>query len=242
MAQAIVLNNIDHHDLRLRTDRDATGDSLNQVLVFPTEFLELQREYAIFFRRDDDGRFQSVALLGLDKDENLFLGEEGGRTVWTARYVPALLERGPFSIGLDKGTSGPDDAVILVDPEHPLISRTEGEALFRPHGGNSPRLERITRVLQTIHQGIEVSNVMFEAFVAANLIAQLEVDLRLDDVTSYKLPDLFTISADALRALDATTLQSLNRQGFLALAHYVLASHGNLARLIEMKNRRRAHS
>ncbi len=242
MAQAIVLNNIDHHDLRLRTGRDAASDSLNQVLVFPTEFLELQREYAVFFRRDDDGRFQSVALLGLDKDENLFLSKDDGRIAWTARYIPALQERGPFSIGIDKGAPSPDDAVILVDLEHPLISRSEGEALFRSHGGNSPRLERVTRILQTIHQGVDVSNAMFDAFLAANLIAPLEVDLRLDDVTSYKLPDLFTISREALHDLDAATLQSLHRQGVLALAHYVLASHGNLAHLIELKNRRRARS
>jgi hypothetical protein len=53
------------------------------VLVFPTEFEALQREYPILFRRGRQRRLQAVALLGLDRDENLFLdGGPGGRATF----------------------------------------------------------------------------------------------------------------------------------------------------------------
>ena len=66
MTNKVLLNNVDHADLRVIV-RPAPefGDSVNQVLVFPTEFDEIQREYPIFFRRDPNGALQSIALLGL---------------------------------------------------------------------------------------------------------------------------------------------------------------------------------
>ena len=92
----VLLNNIDHHDLRVITRHGAEfGDAVNQVMVFPTEFEAVQREYPIVFRRDSEGALRPVALLGLTREENLFLDGAGG---WRAGYVPALLRRGPFSI------------------------------------------------------------------------------------------------------------------------------------------------
>jgi hypothetical protein len=76
MTNAVLLDNVTHKDLRVKTGFTAEfGDSVNQVLVFPTEFAFIQREYPIFFRRNKKGEYQAVALLGLDKGENLFLSE-----------------------------------------------------------------------------------------------------------------------------------------------------------------------
>src|SRR3712207_1319900 len=81
MTRPVLLNNVDHHDIKVMPRYGAAfGDAVNQTLVFPTEFEELQREYPIFFRADDAGSLQPVVLLGLDRDENLFL--EGER--WAA--------------------------------------------------------------------------------------------------------------------------------------------------------------
>lgn len=235
MSPPVLLDNVDHHDLKLKAGHSAFfGDSLNQAQVFPTEFADIQREYPIFFRRDQAGAFYAVALLGLDKDENLFL--EGDR--WTARYIPAIIERGPFLIGF-QARENDREPMIHVDLDHPRLSRTEGEPLFLPHGGNAPRLERIARTLRTIHTGAEIMPAMFTAFQSAGLLAPIEVDIRVDETTTYKIPDLFGISAEALSGLEGTTLQSLNQTGFLALAFQVITSLGNVSKIIEMKNRRR---
>lgn len=239
MPQPVLLDNVEHHDLKLISGHSAAfGDGLNQAAVFPTEFAEVQREYPIFFRRDQAGAFYAVALLGLDKDENLFL--EGHH--WNARYVPAIIERGPFLIGFqtrDIDGETRREPMIHADLSHPRLSRTDGEPLFLPHGGNAPRLERIARALRTIHTGAEVMPAMFAAFEAAGLLAPIEVDIRLDETTAYKIPDLFGISAEALNALDGATLQALNQSGFLALAFQVITSLGNVSKIIEMKNRKR---
>ena len=88
MANRVPLDNVDHQHMRVM--QRATADvSVNQALVVPSEFEQLQREYPILFRKDSDGEFQAVAVLGLDRGENLFLSEGE----WTTRYVPATLRR-----------------------------------------------------------------------------------------------------------------------------------------------------
>ena len=74
----VLLNNVDHADLRVIAGHGATfGDAINQALILPTEFEAAQREYPILIRKDDAGGYQAVVLLGLDRDENLFLDETG---------------------------------------------------------------------------------------------------------------------------------------------------------------------
>lgn len=240
MAKMALLNNIDHPDLRVITRYGADyGDSVNLAAVYPTEFSELQREYPIFFMKDAEGAFFCVVLLGLDKGENLFL--DGDR--WNARYVPAIHERGPFLIGFQAQEVDGEvrrEPVIHVDLDHPRISRTEGEPLFLAHGGNAPYLQHVSQVLRVITVGAEMTAPMFAAFEQAGLIEPVTLDIKLDDHTEYKVPDLFTLSEERLGALDGEVLQGLHRGGFLRAAYLVLASLGNVNRLINMKNARRA--
>jgi hypothetical protein len=240
MTNAVMLNNVSHKDLRVRTGYSAEfGDNINLALVFPTEFTFIQREYPILFRKDSNGNFESVALLGLDKSENLFLEEPG----WNARYVPAVQQRGPFLIGLHPDK--PDGSVnrgpmIHVNLDSPRISESEGEPVFMPHGGNSPYLEHVTRILQIIFDGAEASKTMFAAFEDAELIEAMEAKISLDENTHYKLPGFFTINQERLESLDGSALEQLNRKGCLQFALFVANSLGNIEWLVELKKRRRA--
>jgi SapC len=240
MTHTTLLNNIEHGDLRVVTRHSAAfGDNVNQVLIFPTEFEEIQREYPIFLRVDSNAEYQAVALLGLDKGENLFLDEHG----WHARYIPAVQVRGPFLIGFqeqDVDGAPRREPMIHVDLDHPRVSRSEGEPAFLPQGGNSPYLERIARVLRIIHQGVELSKPMFAAFAELDLIEPVAVEIKLNDRERFNLPNFHTIGADRLARLDGASLERLNRAGFLRLAFLILASLGNVNRLIDIKNRKRA--
>ena len=234
MSSPVLLNNVDHHDLRVVLGHGAVfGDCVNQVTVFPTEFEELQRDYAILFRRNADGAFRSTVLLGLDEGENLYLDESG----WTARYIPALMQRGPFSIGVP-GPGETGEPMIHVDPSHPRVSRSEGEPVFLDHGGNAPYLDHIARVLQAIYVGSKVSEAMFAAFEKHDLLEPVTLDVRLDDTRGYKLPDCYTIAPTHLSALDGEQLAALHGSDFLRPAIWAASSLRNITRLIEMKNRR----
>lgn len=210
------------------------GDAVNQTVVFPTEYESLQREYVILFRRDPDGAYRSVVLLGLDAQDNVFLRDGS----WQARYVPGLMQRGPFSIGVpERGADGAmqGEPMIHVDLDHPRISRDEGEPVFLPHGGNAPYLDHVAGVLQSIYVGSEASRAMFAAFEEHGLIEPIALDISLDDGRRYDVPDCFTIGQQALRDLDARALDALHRADFLRAAIWVAGSLANLGALVERK-------
>jgi len=240
MTKHVMLNNIAHKDLRVITRHGAAfGENVGTVMTVPTEFADVQREYPIFFRKDaSTGEFMSVALLGFAKDENLFLDEHG----WNAAYVPGVFARGPFLIGFQERQEGGDvqkEPVIHVDLDNPRVSKTEGEAVFLPQGGNSRYLDRIASILNGINLGLSVSKAMFAAFAAADLIEPVKLEIKLTSDQQYDLLGLHTINQQKLAALDAETLHKLHRSGFLQGAFLVAASLNNVQRLIELKGRRR---
>ncbi|MCM8732160.1 SapC family protein [Hephaestia sp. GCM10023244] len=235
MTNVVSLNNVDHADLKLVRADAGAETAINQALVFPNEFEQLQREFPILFRKGPDEAFQAVVLLGLDRDENLFVVDQR----WRTRIVPALLQRGPFSIGIP--AQGGEDAgpMIHVDLDDPRVSRTEGVALFHDHGGNTPLLDHIAAVLRTIYAGLDLSAPMFAAFEAEGLIENAALTIALDDAHRYRLNDYYTLDAERFASLDGAALERLHRAGFLGCAMWALSSLGNIARLIELKNERR---
>jgi hypothetical protein len=240
MTNRVLLNNVDHGDLTVsRRFGKAFGDQANSVRLFPTEYEMASREYAILFRQDaESAQTFAVVLLGLDADENLFL--DGER--WNARYVPSVQSRGPFSIGLQRNADGtPGDAMIHVDLDDPRVQRSgKGHPLFLAQGGNSPYLDRITGVLRTISEGLEIEPAMFAAFAEFGLVQPIPLQIQTSENRRYNLVDFLTIDTERLAALDGAALEKLNRAGFLRLAYAAASSLGNINWLIELKNRVRA--
>jgi hypothetical protein len=230
----VLLNNVDHHDVRVATARGADwGDAVAEVTVFPTEFEALSRDYAILFRRDADGGLRASALLGLAPGENLFLD---GAT-WDARTIPALMQRGPFSIGVPGAGQG-GEPMIHIDPADPRVGRTTGERLFLDHGGNAPYLDHVGAVLRTIYAGDRIMPAMVEAFAGAGLFEEATLDLDRGDGHRHVVPNVVLLSAERFAALDGAALARLHAGDFLRCAVWVLSSFGNLPALLDRKRAR----
>ena len=239
MASHVLLDNVTHKDLRVIRDyAKVPGYDVNVARVFPSEFVQLQAEYPLFFIRNKEaGGFEPIALLGLADKENLYLDENG----WDAAYVPLSIERGPFLIGFQEQVVDgvpSRSPVVHIDLDHPSISETEGERVFLPHGGESPLLERISSVLMTIHQGHEAAKSLSEMLVGLELIESLSLGVELRDGSQESLKGLYTINEDKLQGLNASALEALHRKGHLRDVYMMLASLPNMSRLIERKNRR----
>jgi hypothetical protein len=235
MARRVPLDNVEHAQLRVAPSFGPQfGDAVNQTTILPTEYDDAHREYPIVFRRETDGRFQSIAILGFDAGENLFLDGH----LWSARYVPAAHRRGPFFLGTLKREEFGEtfqEPVIHVNLDDPRVTQ-DGEPLFREHGGNAPYLNYVTSAFDAIRDGVQVSPAMFEAFNALALMEPLSLNVELADGRQFRFPELFSISAERLTCLDGVSLERLNRYGFLAAAIFVRSSLGNLPRLVELKN------
>ncbi|MBW4331589.1 SapC family protein [Stakelama sp. CBK3Z-3] len=237
MANLALLNSVDHHDLYIRTGHSAElGDAISQVQVFPTEFEAISREYPIFFRKDAADTFQAVALLGLEPKENLFLTDTG----WDARYIPAIQQRGPFSIGLHRAEAGdgPGEPMIQIDLDHPRVSLDDGMPIFAEAGEDSPLLEGITAALRRLYIGLEHTRPMFDAFVENELIEPVSLDGIVRGEERDGLSGYYTIGEERFATLDGDALARLNAEGFLRPAVWAMSSIGNVEQLIERKNRR----
>jgi len=241
MANNVLLNNVAHQNLKVITRFGAEfGDSVSSALVFPTEFVELQKEYPIFFRQNSDTKkYQAVALLGLSQSENLFL-DPNLRTGWAANYIPAAVAKGPFLIGRQSQDSSKSfTPVIHVDLEHAKVGHEDGYPLFLEHGGNSPYLEHIASILKIIHQGVAIQDVMFKLFSEMGLIESVNIEIDLKNGEKHRLVGNHTINEEKLNALGGDQLEQLNKLGFLHLAYAVITSMTNIRKLTEIKNNKK---
>ncbi|WP_286829571.1 MULTISPECIES: SapC family protein [Kordiimonas] len=237
MSNVVLLDNVEHHDLKVKMNRgEAYGDHVNQALVFPNEFRDLQREYPILFRKDDEGNFCAVALLGLDRDENLFLrGDQ-----WDGNYIPAVLARGPFSIVLQKNPDEPSadpEAKIQIDLDSPAVSKEEGLPIFLPQGGNAPILEHAVNVLRALHDGVAISKGYFAMLEELELIEPIALEIKTSETKQYSFAGVYSISQEKFQALPAEALNRLHKNGILASCYWVMASLDNIRSLVDRKNR-----
>lgn len=238
MARYELLNNVAHKDLRIATGFGPRfGDDVGMVPAFPSEFAELQREYPIFFRKDESGQWQSVALLGFEQRENLYLANDR----WNAAYLPGAAAKGPFLIGFQEQRIDGElrqEPVMHVDLDHPRVNYAEGEPVFLPQGGNTPYLDHIAGVLRGIRNGMEFGSAMFAAFDTLELIQSVQLDVQIDERHRVSVSGLHSIDRDKLAALEGASLADLNRAGYLEGAYLVLASLHNMRRLMAEKQRR----
>jgi hypothetical protein len=240
MANFQLLNNIDHKDLKIITERSAAlGDNVWYAVTFPAEFRNLQRHYPVFFiKNPNDGQFEAVAMFGVEDGENLFLDEYG----WNASYIPLNIMRQPFLIGFQDKEQGGDtvrEPVITVDLDSPRVGLEQGEPVFLEHGGNSEYLEQVNSILKVLYQGISGSKPFFDTLTELDLIESFVLDVQLDDGSEHRLAGFYTINEDVLRELDGEKLEMLNRKGHLEAIYMAIASMSNLPNLLEIKNEQR---
>ena len=233
MTNHVLLNNVDHKDLRVITARSAQyGDDVMYAITFPSEFRNIQAHYPIVFRKNPQGQFEPIALLGFQERQNLFLTQRG----WDATYIPLTIERLPFLIGF----SADQQPMVHVDLDSPRISRAEGEPIFREHGGNTEFLERTSSVLLAIHQGIAGVQPFVAALMEHELLESFVLDVQLANGSQNRLTGFYAINEERLLGLGGAVLERFNRAGYLQAIHMAIASLSQFRALIERMNKRNA--
>ncbi|NVJ96634.1 MAG: SapC family protein [Alphaproteobacteria bacterium] len=236
MTQHVLLNNVDHKDLRIITDRSAAlGDAIMSCITFPAEFRDLQAYYPILFQKDpSSGAFQAATLFGLQDGENLFLSDTG----WDAHYLPMVVEMQPFLIGVQQRPGEEAQTVVHVDMSSARVSMTEGAPVFLPQGGSTEFLDHIAAILDRLHMSAMASAGFYEMVARYDLLEPLAVEIELADGSSSRLVGFYTVSEEKLYSLDAEALGALNAEGHLQPLFMAVASLSNLRDLIERKNRK----
>jgi hypothetical protein len=106
----------------------------------------------IFFSKgNNEGEFISIALLGFENNENLFLDNAG----WNASYIPMMVQRQPFSIGFQVSDEGDKKPIVSIETISPRISMNSGQSVFDADGNPTEYMTRVMKKLEALHYGHE---------------------------------------------------------------------------------------
>jgi hypothetical protein len=230
-----ILTNDQHRSVAVDTRaRPEYGDMVNRAVALSAEFNELHREFPLLLRKTEEAPgFVAHAILGFEKNENLFV--EGDR--WISTCIPATLARGPFSLGYIRAEDGgdtPADIKVMIDDQHPRV-RAEGQPVFLPLGGETPYLQGIKRVLQTVDAGLRVDRVLYRELVATDLLEEVRFQISVFPELRYDFSGYHSINLEKLAALSAEQLLRLHRLGLLGPVYFLISSLGNFQRLVNQK-------
>lgn len=236
MTHAVLLNAADHADLRVITARGAEyGDNQWFATTFPLEFRSCAGCYPLFFFKDNQSQqIFPVALFGFQHGENLFL-----KTGWQEQYLPLSVRRQPFLIGRQQVREDGmlrEQRVLHIDLAHPRVSKQAGEPLFLPYGGQTPFLQDMAGLLETLHLGMQDANNFVAMLEQYQLLEPVTVNVTLKDGSSHQLVGFLTIAEEQLAKLDGTALAQLHQQGYLQAIYLMIASQAQIRQLVALKN------
>ncbi|GLR70609.1 SapC family protein [Agaribacter marinus] len=236
LAQTILSPN-EHKDICVITTRgEKYGENVNTVPVIADELRSLVTEYPVCLLKDPNtGRFALHALTGFDAGENLFL--EGD--IWQASYVPLHILRQPFMIGI-KDKEGaeptPDNTVVTIQLEHKRVTDKGGEALFDKEGNATNYLNKTSELLAALLQGLPRTSSFVDALVKEELVEQMQLNVKLKNGEQKSFQGFYSINEDKLSELKGDVLEKFHSLGYLQACHMLIASFGNIQKLINKKN------
>jgi hypothetical protein len=236
VVNLVVLDSQTHRNVRIARRPTRECAELNVVSVIPREFQRLVAHYPIFFTKStESGRFEPAALLGFERQENLFF--VNGR--WDVAYVPLQIQRQPFSLIPRRGAgpAGSQPALdVALDLDSANIQAQEGERLFLDDGGPSKFLQDITSMLSALVSGSREAYAFTGRLAELNLIEPVRIDVEFVDGSEAKLQGLYWIAAAALKALPAAQLAELRDREFLEWLYFQMASVSHVSGLVARKN------
>lgn len=226
----VLVNPAKHKKLRVSTKYSAEGgDNIHFAVTFPRELVRVRNIYPIFVQKDaNTGKFFLSALLGFQEGENLFLSDDG----WDADYVPISVQRQPFLIGKGEEQGA---KVVVADSANAKFGSEEGELLFDDDGAATQFLNDIAAMLEEMDFGVQETDQFIQLLLSLDLLENMTLNITFNEHKKYSLPNLYTVSEDALRALEDEKLIKLYRSGALDFIYSILFSQPNVSSLIKLK-------
>lgn len=219
-----------HANARLRPlpDMDHAARQ-NHVQLGLSEVREALADYPIFLlKHADSGRFNLCALFALEGGASWFMIRGG----WQATYMPRNLLRLPFHLAPAAG--GVFD--LAVEEETDRLHDREGEPLFDAQGQPTARTEQVGRLLASLRDDLAAARSFVDRLAALDLICPVDMLLTFGDGRENQVDGLYSIGEGRLRDLADVELLGLHREGYLALAHAVIASSTQIHRLQQLHN------
>jgi hypothetical protein len=219
-----------HSQTKILDSKDFQHAKDQQVVpLIVHEFARASAEMPIVFVKNaETGEFQSVALLGLTQNENLFYSENE----WLSTYLPALITHHPFALMPTENDENQLQMVIKEDSH--LVSQEEGNALFDDKGNETTYLEQRKNALGKYFENSRITQAFTQKLSEKSLLSQQNLSMELNG-EKIAINGVYLVDEKALNELSDEEFLSLRKQGFLAPIYNHLGSLHQLSRLAKLK-------
>lgn len=221
-----------HAGMGLRADRNyAWSRALNAVFVSAVEFTRAALEYPLAFVRDPkQDYFVPVAILGLARDQNLFVDAQGRWRPQT--YIPAYLRRHPFCIAdLPQPAGAPPRQLVCVQEDQ--LDRS-GKALLDAGGQPTAEWAPLQQLLEAA-EGARAQTLAFaRKLESLKLLVPFDAVALPKDGAQLRLQGMHRVDEERLRKLPSKDLRAILARGELRLAYAHLLSLENFAKLLDL--------
>ena len=229
MTSLVPLANDKHANLKvIETGDYSRYKDQNLFPIVTKDFFTLATEFPlVFVTRDKPGGFVPVAIMGLRNGENLYCQQDNN---WNAMVVPVSFSNPPFSIA--RADQEGDQLVVLIDEDSPLLSETEGNAIFKEDGTRTDYMEnRIESLVDVTQQAVQTQKIC-KLFSDKNLLITHKIQLQhRPDAPRYNIDGIYIIDEKALNELPDEEFLEIRKQGLLPLIYAHLTSLQQLRRI-----------
>ena len=225
------LNYNKHKSLSLNFDKSYSHISTqNMVPLAAFEYMKASSNFPIVFIKEQaTGKYKSVALLGLEENENLIFSNGNVNS----NYIPCHVKRYPFSVGrMDNEQS---DTVLCIDENSALLSKEKGELIFNADGQLSDTMGQISDFIVDLIAKDEAPTNFIDFLDENQLIQPAELTLILGDDRKKQITGVYKVDEERLNKLSEDTVLALYNRKYFAAIYSHLASLSQFNRLLHFK-------
>lgn len=225
----VPLNKEVHSDWSIETVSNYKHTSeTNSLYIAAIEFTKAANEYPIVFGIAEDESVFPVVILGLRKNENLYINKKGE---WMASYIPAYVRRYPFILATDEKEA--DKFTVCIDSDCPGFNKKgKGIKLFDDDGNESDLLKNSVEFLKDYQNHIQLTTMFCKSINELGLLEPMKADIKLADGEEISLGGFMGINREKLKALDSESLVDLVKTDQMELIYAHLISLGNIDSLM----------
>lgn len=203
----------------------------NNAALTGEEVVAAAANFPVVFLQDEEtGRFELAALLGLEADENLFVDAAGQ---WQGTHLPKSLSALPFAAFPSREK---ESERIQIDIDSPIVSRSQGELLFK-NGEETSFLKARRQYIEMVTDSHLQTESMVEELVNRNLMAEFLLQIQDGGGEPRIIRGLYTINMDEFSYLTDADILSFHKLNYWGPIYAIQQSVTQFRRLVQMRDR-----
>lgn len=220
-----------HKDFKVSELKDLFfAKDLSSIPLMLHEVQNIGKSFPVVFTNDETPVLVSLVSLG---NGNLAINDENK---WITNYVPISLRKYPFSMASVKDK--PEQKIVLIDEDSPLVSKLEGKELFEDDGTQSELLTNAIKFLSDNEKYTIITKKLVEEIIKSGILEDREISIGEGEEKKVLVSGFKVVSKEKLNELSDDILASWVRNGIISFIDMHQKSLDNINILFELANRR----